>query len=90
MTRFNITFSEEIQPLDISFSTETPGFDIGFGIVTERDAKPPYEGDYEITPTNATQILPTEGHTATANFIINPIPQNYGLITWNGSIITVS
>lgn len=36
MTRFNITFTET-QPMEISFVTDSPGFDIGFGIVTERD-----------------------------------------------------
>lgn len=50
----------------------------------------PYEGSYEVTPTQSTQTLLTEGLRMTANVVINPIPSNYGLITWNGSIITVS
>ena len=50
----------------------------------------PYEGSYEITPTTETQTLLTQGLLSTDNFTINPIPENYGLITWNGSILTVS
>lgn len=49
-----------------------------------------YTGAYIVTPTEETQTLPTEGLMATHNVVVNPIPQNYGRITWNGSIITVS
>lgn len=50
----------------------------------------PYEGSYELTPTQQTQILPTEGLRMTANVVINPIPSNYGRIGWNGLFLTVS
>lgn len=53
-------------------------------------APPEYEGVYEITPTAETQTLDTEGRVLLENIIINPIPNNYGLITWNGSYLTVS
>ena len=49
-----------------------------------------YEGPYEATPTQFTQTLPTEGFTMAQDVIIHPIPSNYGLITYSGSIITVS
>lgn len=49
-----------------------------------------YEGDYTVTPTQATQVLPTEGLVMTQNLTVDPIPQNYGLITWDGSVLTVS
>lgn len=49
-----------------------------------------YEGEYEYTPTNEVQEIPIAEKVATTNIIINPIPSNYGLITWNGSVITVS
>lgn len=51
---------------------------------------PSYEGEYEITPTEETQVLATENHYMTGNVVINPIPVNYGLITWNGNVLTVS
>lgn len=50
----------------------------------------PYSGQYEWTPTTETQTIPIIGKTATRNITINPIPNNYGLITWNGSTLTVS
>lgn len=50
----------------------------------------PYTGDYEVTPTTAEQTLYTNTKYMTANVVINPIPSNYGLIGWNGSVLTVS
>lgn len=51
---------------------------------------PIYRGETEVTPTSVTQTLYTGGKTVIQNITINPIPSNYGLITWNGSYITVS
>lgn len=51
---------------------------------------PNYLGPYTVTPTQYTQILSTENKKATQDIVINPIPSNYGLITWNGSFLTVS
>lgn len=50
----------------------------------------PYSGSYTVTPTQDTQTLATEGKTLSQNITINPIPSNYGLITWNGAYLTVS
>ena len=49
-----------------------------------------YEGEYEVTPTQQTQTLATDSLYMRGNITINPIPSNYGLITWNGSTLTVS
>lgn len=49
-----------------------------------------YEGAYEFTPTESTQTVQIEGKKATQDIVINPIPTNYGRITWNGSYIKVS
>lgn len=49
-----------------------------------------YEGPYSVTPTQQTQVLQTQNKKATDVITINPIPSNYGLITWNGSTLTVS
>lgn len=53
-------------------------------------AYPIYEGQTEVTPTQETQVLQTANKTVVQDIIINPIPSNYGLITWNGSTLTVS
>lgn len=51
---------------------------------------PPYEGAYEATPSQETQVFATAGKRIEENFTVNPIPWYYGLITYNGSTITVS
>lgn len=50
----------------------------------------PYTGSYEVTPSTNTQTIPTSGKVMYQNVTVKPIPSNYGLITWNGSTLTVS
>lgn len=56
----------------------------------KREPAPYYDGPYTVTPSQQTQVLPTELRTTEHDIVIDPIPSNYGLITWNGSVITVS
>lgn len=49
-----------------------------------------YEGPTTFTPTDQTQTILIAGQTPAENITINPIPSNYGKITWNGSVLTVS
>lgn len=49
-----------------------------------------YTGVYEVTPTEEAQVLETSGLVASKDIVINPIPSNYGKITWNGGALTVS
>lgn len=51
---------------------------------------PAYTGPYEVTPSGAEQVLETDTFYMNSNIVINPVPSNYGLITWDGSTITVS
>lgn len=51
---------------------------------------PMYEGDYTITPRGYAQTLSTEGYQLEHDIVVNPIPSNYGLVTYDGSVITVS
>ena len=51
---------------------------------------PSYEGEYTVTPSAETQTLNTDHLYMMDNITINPIPSNYGLVTYNGSTITVS
>lgn len=51
---------------------------------------PFYSGEYEVTPSEQEQTIPIEGKVAKENITINPIPSNYGLITWDGTTLTVS
>ena len=49
-----------------------------------------YDGEYEFTPNEDTQTVNVENKMAVQDITINPIPSNYGRITWNGTTITVS
>lgn len=47
--------------------------------------------DKSATPTQETQTITADaGYTGLGTVTVNPIPSNYGLITYNGSILTVS
>lgn len=51
---------------------------------------PTYDGETTFTPSAETQIIPT-GHTVLLSDItINPIPSNYGRITYSGGIISIT
>lgn len=49
-----------------------------------------YDGAYEWTPTQSTQTIEIADKKALNNITINPIPSNYGLVTWDGTSLTVS
>lgn len=49
-----------------------------------------YGGPYTVTPERVTVVLNTTNKMMTGNVVVNPIPSNYGLITYDGSTITVS
>ena len=51
---------------------------------------PEYAGSYSVTPSQEAQYLQTAGKRMADNVRVDPIPSNYGLITWNGSTLTVS
>lgn len=50
----------------------------------------PYDGEYRITPTTSAQIILVADKRMRENLVIDPIPNNYGSISWNGSTLTVS
>ena len=51
---------------------------------------PRYEDSYHITPAAEEQVLQTKDKVLIGNLVVEAIPSNYGLITWNGSTLTVS
>lgn len=74
----------------ISGSLTPIGSVTGALTVPERVTPAAYTGETHITPTQSQQILETRDLFLTENITIDPIPNNYGLITWNGSVLTVS
>ena len=55
-----------------------------------RDVEDPYTGPTSVTPSASTQTLSVYGKTMMSDITVNPIPSNYGLITWDGAVLTVS
>jgi hypothetical protein len=49
-----------------------------------------YTGEYEFIPSGEQQTIPINGKIANRDITINPIPHNYGLVTWNGAFLTIS
>lgn len=78
------------QKVSVSVNPSSVGLSFGNPIARDYVERDPYTGAYEVTPSAETQTLLTDGLRMTDNVVINPIPNNYGLITWNGSVITVS
>lgn len=62
----------------------------GVGIVTGIVTGAAYGGAYEVTPAANEQTLPTAGKFMAEDVTVTAIPSNYGLITWNGQVLTVS
>jgi len=60
------------------------------GVVTAFREYPAYTGPLEFTPSEEQQTIDAAGKAVLENLVINPIPNNYGLITWDGRVITVS
>lgn len=85
---FKATFLESEQ-LTVRFKT-SDDFNAEFGEVYRTGEHDYYEGEYTFTPTAHTQIVEIANKVAIENITINPIPSNYGLITWNGVTLTVS
>ena len=88
--RVDLTVSESVQQFDVTVSENNIPFAITVITPIVASVIQNYDGSYEFTPSADEQTVQTRGKRLTQDITINPIPNNYGLITWNGSIITVS
>ena len=88
--RVDLTVSESVQQFDVTVSENN--IPVAITVITPIVASviQNYDGSYEFTPSADEQTVQTRGKRLTQDITINPIPNNYGLIAWNGSIITVS
>lgn len=82
---FRVKFEEDGQTFPVRFR-EDAEFKVDFGPTVEKE----YHEQYEVVPAAEAQTLHTTNRILTEDIIIDPIPSNYGRITWDGSIITVS
>ena len=72
------------------FTKNIISVDAELATVIKYSELPAYTGETEITPSDEPQVLQTANMALYDNITINPIPSNYGLITWDGSTLTVS
>lgn len=78
------------QSVSVSAKADSMGISIGNPVARDYVERDPYTGEYTVTPTDEAVVLNTNGLRMTDNITVNPIPSNYGLITWNGAGIKVS
>ena len=74
-------------PADFNCSFESDSFEVQFEGAPSHSE---YQGPYSATPSEEVQTLSTANTILVQNITIDPIPSNYGLITWDGTTITVS
>lgn len=81
-----------VTPQELNITITPPALGTSTGIPVARDfvERDPYTGEYTITPSAEAQTIPTKNLRMTDDLTIEPIPQNYGLITWDGSTLLVS
>lgn len=59
-------------------------------VTADVSVMPTYRGAYSFTPSSTVQRIRCDGLMMDGDVWIAPIPSNYGLVTWDGSTITVS
>ena len=80
--------AEQAVPMSVAAVAEEIAVSVAVNF-TALDGEP-YEGPTEFTPSAEEQVAETRNRVLYENIVIRPIPSNYGLITYNGRIITVS
>lgn len=86
--RYDIPLGVDVPNVSLGVSANTVAIDVKESIVTV--AGQAYEGEYTFVPTQEAQTIEIKNKVALDNITINPIPNNYGLIGWNGSVLTVT
>lgn len=84
--------------MNVNVQLKRPSINVGIGskkdISADIDGRkktyPIYGGPVEVIPSSEAQLLQTKDLVVKENIIVHPIPSNYGLITWDGSTLTVS
>lgn len=84
-----VSFFESDNSFQVRFNSSEDRISVKFDSFIGTSGEP-YEGPYTFTPTQSTQIVLSKSKTLSDNITINPIPSNYGLITFSGFELTVS
>ena len=87
----NITLDVAVDHETIVLSVGAPqDIPLGMDTAIEHITGEHYSGPVVVTPGASVQTLSTAGLFVDEDITIEPIPSNYGLITWNGSFLMVS
>ena len=79
--------------MEISIPTSVSGMELNVPVDVGQTVPAPviyYDGTYEVTPSSEAITISTRQKYLSENITVNPIPHNYGLVSWNGSVLTVS
>ena len=90
MARFTATFRSSVHRFTAEMRGSPERFDAEFKSLQTIVDVDDYTGVYAVTPSAEAQVLPTNGLRMLDNVTIGPIPSDYGHISWNGSVLTVS
>lgn len=90
MVKFDVTFRSSVNRFTAEMRGSPERFAADFRSLQTVVDVDDYTGEYEVTPSAEAQTLQTNGLRMLGNVTINPIPSNYGLITWDGITLTVS
>lgn len=90
MVKFDVTFLSSVHRFAAEMRGSPERFSADFRSLQTVVDVDDYTGTYEVTPSDETQTLQTNGLRMLNNVTINPIPSDYGHISWNGSVLTVS
>lgn len=87
--RANVNASQDITPSVIPGYVEegTPGAVSAYGVASWRL---PTQEAVTITPSEESQTVGGSLRVMTGEITVNPIPNDWGHITWDGSVLTVS
>ena len=85
-----MTVAESTQQVNLNVSASVESFALGLATAIQVVTGEHYHGAVEITPSSEEQVIHTEGLFVDDPITIKAIPNNYGLITWDGSALTVS
>lgn len=84
-----VTLSVSTREYKVNISSPKE-IDVGVSTAIEAVDAEHYRGPYTVTPGAQAQALDTAGKLMGYNVVVASVPNNYGLITWNGSVLTVS
>ncbi len=85
-----LTVSDNQMVVPMSVSSDSEQIALGVNMVLVTGMPEHYDGAYEFTPGDSAQTISIKDKMADADIVIDPIPSNYGKISWNGSVLTVS